>query len=45
MQIPLRGGMLIFIKTLTGKVYELEAEPGDTIERIKMSLERQQGML
>jgi ubiquitin C len=30
--LPLRGGMQIFVKTLTGKTITLDVEPSDTIE-------------
>merc|ERR1712226_1468337 len=30
----LRGGMQIFVKTLTGKTITLEVEPSDTIENV-----------
>merc|ERR1712004_777230 len=31
--LRLRGGMQIFVKTLTGKTITLEVEPSDTVER------------
>merc|ERR1712172_473476 len=31
----LRGGMQIFVKTLTGKTITLEVEPSDSIENVK----------
>ncbi|XP_005870266.2 PREDICTED: polyubiquitin-B [Myotis brandtii] len=33
--LRLRGGMQIFVKTLTGKTITLEVEPSDTIEDVK----------
>merc|ERR1711971_886870 len=33
--LRLRGGMQIFVKTLTGKTITLEVEPSDTIENVK----------
>jgi ubiquitin C len=33
--LRLRGGMQIFVKTLTGKTITLEVEPIDTIENVK----------
>ena len=30
--LPLRGGMQIFVKTLTGKTITLDVEPSDTID-------------
>ena len=32
--LRLRGGMQIFVKTLTGKTITLEVEPSDTIENV-----------
>jgi ubiquitin C len=32
-QIRLRGGMQVFVKTLTGKTITLEVENSDTIEK------------
>uniref|UniRef100_A0A8B9X9C8 Ubiquitin-like domain-containing protein n=1 Tax=Bos mutus grunniens TaxID=30521 RepID=A0A8B9X9C8_BOSMU len=34
--LRLRGGMQIFVKTLTGKTITLEVEPSDTIENVKL---------
>ena len=31
----LRGGMNIFVRTLTGRMLELEVEPSDTVEEVK----------
>merc|ERR1712064_264327 len=33
--LRLRGGMQIFVKTLTGKTITLEVEPSDSIENVK----------
>merc|ERR1711992_521187 len=33
--LRLRGGMQIFVKTLTGKTITLEVEPSDTIDNVK----------
>ena len=33
--LRLRGGMQIFVKTLTGKTITLDVEPSDTIENVK----------
>merc|ERR1712107_811986 len=33
--LRLRGGMQIFVKTLTGKTITLEDEPSDSIENVK----------
>merc|ERR1712055_619050 len=37
--LRLRGGMQIFVKTLTGKTITLEVEPSDTIENVKAKIE------
>lgn len=39
-----RGGMMIKVKTLTGKEIEIDIEPGDTIERIKERVEEKEGI-
>ena len=36
--LRLRGGMQIFVKTLTGKTITLEVESSDTIDNVKVSL-------
>src|SRR5438132_7484748 len=36
--LRLRGGMQIFVKTLTGKTITLEVEPSDTIENVKAKI-------
>mgnify|MGYP000055276000 FL=1 len=36
--LRLRGGMQIFVKTLTGKTITVEVEPSDTIDNKKASL-------
>ncbi|ERM99023.1 hypothetical protein AMTR_s00101p00053450 [Amborella trichopoda] len=40
----LRGGMMIKVKTLTGKEVEIDIEPTDTIERIKQRVEEKEGI-
>jgi len=40
----LRGGMMIKVKTLTGKEIEIDIEPNDTIERIKERVEEKEGI-
>ena len=36
--LRLRGGMQIFVRTLTGKTITLDAEASDTIENIKTKI-------
>ncbi|CAI5523640.1 unnamed protein product [Closterium sp. Naga37s-1] len=42
--LRLRGGMMIKVKTLTGKEIEIDIEPMDTIERIKERVEEKEGI-
>src|SRR5689334_17582991 len=37
--LRLRGGMQIFVKTLTGKTITLEVESSDTIENVKQKIQ------
>merc|ERR1712203_1243216 len=42
--LRLRGGMQIFVKTLTGKTITLEVEPSDTIENVKAQIQYEEGI-
>jgi ubiquitin C len=43
--LRLRGGMQLFVKTLTGKTVSVEVEEGESIEDVKAKIAEKEGMV
>lgn len=42
--VRLRGGMQLFVKTLTGKTVTVDVEPGDSVETLKHKIQEKEGV-
>lgn len=42
--VELRGGMQVFVKTLTGKTISVEVEPDESIESLKAKIQEKEGI-
>jgi len=44
MALQMRGGMQLFVKTLTGKTVSVEVEEGESIEDVKAKISEKEGI-
>lgn len=42
--MKIRGGMQVFVKTLTGKTISVEVEPDESIESLKAKIQEKEGI-